>query len=475
MQKCLLLVAALLLSIGVLAQEGSYADSTRNSCFRAGVTEVLALNPFLHQWIRYPSQTLDSMPGLPSPDRIDRYGGWADGPCFQRTGYFRTERHEGRWVLVNPDGHLQLDASVVHLRPGKGDVQKAAFAAKFRDLKDWYGKTADQILSFGFNGSAAVSDNTYNPWYNRRHKKRKFCYHVSLSLMSRFAWSKNVASVQPGHTGYPAGCILVFDPGFEPYCDSVLSVECAKYRKDKNLIGYFSDNELPFARGNLEGYLSLPESDYGHQAAVQWLKEKGITPDRISDRERSEFCGWVAERYFEIVSRLLRKYDPNHLYLGSRLHDYTMFRQEVVEAAGKYCDVVCYNYYDDWAVRDEDIRRWDAWSGKPFMITEFYTKGEDSGLPNTTGAGWLVPSQKDRAVHYQNFVLTLLRSNSCVGWHWFKYQDNDPTSTMADPADLDSNKGMLDNRYEVYPDLVEAMKAVNERRYGLMEYFLSRP
>ena len=167
--------------------------------------------------------------------------------------------------------------------------------------------------------------------------------------------------------------------------------------------------------------------------------------------------------------------DPNHLYLGSRLHDYTMFRQEVVETAGKYCDVVCYNYYDDWAVRDEDIRCWDAWSGKPFMITEFYTKGEDSGLPNAQGSGWRVLSQKDRAAHYQNFVLTLLRSISCVGWHWFKYQDNDPTDTTADPSNRDSNKGMLDNRYEVYRELVEAMKAVNERRYGLMEQFLSKP
>jgi hypothetical protein len=72
-------------------------------------------------------------------------------------------------------------------------------------------------------------------------------------------------------------------------------------------------------------------------------------------------------------------------------------------------------------------------------------------------------------------VLTLLRSNSCVGWHWFKYQDNDPTDTTADPSNRDSNKGMLDNRYEVYPDLVETMKAVNERRYGLMEQFLSKP
>ena len=43
----------------------------------------------------------------------------------------------------------------------------------------------------------------------------------------------------------------------------------------------------------------------------------------------------------------------------------------------------------------------------------------------------------------------------------------------TDPSNRDSNKGMLDNRYEVYPDLVEAMKAVNIRRYAFLRRFLT--
>jgi hypothetical protein len=39
------------------------------------------------------------------------------------------------------------------------------------------------------------------------------------------------------------------------------------------------------------------------------------------------------------------------------------------------------------------------------MITEFYAKGEDSGMGNTGGAGWLVKTQKDRGTFYQNFIL----------------------------------------------------------------------
>lgn len=51
-----------------------------------------------------------------------------------------------------------------------------------------------------------------------------------------------------------------------------------------------------------------------------WLKQQGITLQQITDEHREEFAGVVAERYYKVVSEAIRKYDPNHLYLGSRLH-----------------------------------------------------------------------------------------------------------------------------------------------------------
>jgi len=81
---------------------------------------------------------------------------------------------------------------------------------------------------------------------------------------------------------------------------------------------------------------------------------------------------------------------------------------------------------------------------KPFLVTEFYAKGEDSGMPNHTGAGWLVHTQDDRGLFYENFVLALLESRACVGWQWFKYQDNDPDDPHAEASNRDSNKGIVD-------------------------------
>jgi len=58
---------------------------------------------------------------------------------------------------------------------------------------------------------------------------------------------------------------------------------------------------------------------------------------------------------------------------------------------------------------------WTGESGKPFLVTEWYTKGEDSGYPNTSGAGWNVPTQRDRGWFYQNFTLALLESKNGKG------------------------------------------------------------
>ena len=113
---------------------------------------------------------------------------------------------------------------------------------------------------------------------------------------------------------------------------------------------------------------------------------------------------------------------------------------------------------------------WEQWSGKPFIITEFYAKGVDSGMPNTSGAGWLVKTQKERGLFYQNFCLALLESKGCIGWHHFKYQDNDMKDKKVDPSNVDSNKGVVTAGFEEYPDFLKEMKELNGNVYALLDW-----
>ncbi|MES2821650.1 MAG: beta-agarase [Pseudomonadota bacterium] len=36
---------------------------------------------------------------------LDQYGGLLEGPSFEASGFFRTEKRDGRWFLVTPEGH----------------------------------------------------------------------------------------------------------------------------------------------------------------------------------------------------------------------------------------------------------------------------------------------------------------------------------------------------------------------------------
>jgi hypothetical protein len=117
------------------------------------------------------------------------------------------------------------------------------------------------------------------------------------------------------------------------------------------------------------------------------------------------------------------------------------------------------------------FKEWQKWADKPVIITEFYIKGDDSGLPNISGAGWRVKTQEERGIFYENFCLKLLQMKNCVGWHWFRYMDNDPTDTTADESNNDSNKGIVNNFYEYYQPLTHQMMELNSNRYSLIRYF----
>jgi hypothetical protein len=204
---------------------------------------------------------------------------------------------------------------------------------------------------------------------------------------------------------------------------------------------------------------------------MEWMKLHGISKEKINKECRVDFLGVVAERYYKVVSEAIRKYDPNHLYLGSRLHGRPKHTESIVRAAGKYADIISINYYGQWEPLQKHFDQWMNWADKPILITEFYTKGDDSGMANISGAGWRVRTQNDRGIFYENFCIKLLQMNNCVGWHWFRYMDNDPTDETADPSNNDSNKGIVDNLYEYYQPLIKHMTYLNKNRYRLIKYY----
>jgi hypothetical protein len=429
---------------------------------------VEAATKFGGPWKAYPTLTLDDVPAAaaaPADSGLSQYGGMLARKT-KATGFFYPTRIEGRWWLVDPAGCLFLRKGVASVRMSDTAEGRDACNKRFGSETNWAVQTAALLQEHGFNGLGAWSDVE-----RLRAISPPLVYTRTWSFMGSYGRKRGGTSTQPGHTGYLGDCIFVFDPGFESFCDQYAQ-SLAADKADPWLLGHFSDNEMPLSRAALKNYLQLPEREPGYQAANAWLRarhgEKARAKD-ITEKDAQEFLALVVERYFRTVSKAIKKYDSNHLYLGSRFHGAVPRLPEVFRAAGPYVDVVSVNLYHVWTPDLERLAMWERESGRPFLISEWYAKAMDSGLPNTTGAGWLVRTQRDRARFYQNFSLALLQSKGCVGWHWFKYIDNEPAAAKGQSAYGDANKGIVSNQYAPYPVLLEAMKQVNQRAYSLVE------
>lgn len=421
-------------------------------------------------WTNYPTRTLAALPAA-ATDKVDsgfdQYGGLLAHP-EPATGFFYAKMIGGRWWLIDPVGGRFIHKAVVAVSQNGGTNAKVSLKKQFGTESNWMASTTSLLHENGFNGLGAWSD-------TERFGKpaNRLVYTRIWNFMSSYGAKRGGTYQQSGHIGYPKDCIFVFDPEFETFCDNYAK-QLAKSKDDPWLLGHFSDNEMPFKREAILNYLQLPAKDPGYQAALAWLKVRhgdAATIKDVTDQDKKDFIALVTDRYYGIVSKAIKKYDPNHCYLGSRFHGGELNYPEVFRAVGKYVDVLAVNYYRTWTPSQEKLTMWSRESGRPILITEWYVKGVDSGLPNNSGAGWIVKTQKDRGLFYQNFTLGLLESKVCVGWHWFKYIDNDPLEPGTEPSNRDSNKGIVTSRYQPYLSLLDEMKHLNERVYSLAEYF----
>ena len=431
------------------------------------------------QWTTYPTRTIRQLHGFvpgSATDGRSRYGGW-QGRKLEPAGYFRTWRQGDRWWLVDPDGYPYINVGLGEVSPGRSPRAQAALKAKFGTADKWAEETTRLLADNSFNsmgGSTAAE---------LRQVPRRLPYTMLYSFKNSFPPARQPRMPVELDTNF---CIPVFHPGFEAHCDE-RAKGLAAFKNDPYLIGYFSDNEMSAPGELLDMSLTLdprnPDTAPGYQAARAWLtKRKGPKasfPD-ITDQDRDAFRGYVFDRYFEVTTRAIRRYDPNHLCLGSRLHAMTSpdprfwgpFRSPAIwRAAGKYLDVIAVNIYWQWSPDRNMLAMWHKESAKPIMVSEFYAKGDDMGFPNQSGSGWIVPAQADRALFYQNFTLGLLESKCCVGWNWFKYQDNDPEDPSADITNRDSNKGIVTIGYEPYKPALDGIEELNRQVYAVIQHF----
>lgn len=419
-------------------------------------------------WRPHPTRTLAGLDGYvpTSAPAVDRWGGRMDRTAFPATGFFHTVRYGDRWWLVTPDGHLFWNIGINAVRAPRGTKLSAAEFAT---------QATHELRELGFNGLGNFSTTEF------RAAPNPLPWTIRMNVAASFAQSHHQTYATSGHTGFIGQVIPVFHPDFADWARAQ-AAKLAATADDPSVIGIFTDNELQCPVDLLDRSLRLPENDpylrYGRAAALMWLQDRGgpTDPSKLTNEERYAYIAYVFGRYVRVVHDTIRAVDRHHLILGPRfnVHRGQFDNPEFWRAVGPWIDVAAVNYYGEWGPNPEQIDGWSEEMDRPVMLTEWYAKAMDAPkLANTNGAGWVVRTQADRARFYQHFALAAFETPALVGFHYFKFLDDDADSVALDSAG-GANKGMWKADGTPWPELQAAARAVNGQLYPLLDFFDER-
>ncbi|HOH41748.1 MAG TPA: beta-galactosidase [Candidatus Hydrogenedentes bacterium] len=442
----------------------------------------------------------------------DSFGGWLAGPQLAGTGWFRTEKIDGKWWLITPEGRLflslgincvgfseytfaeQRDAWFEYL-PDKNDP---IFSQAFTVLHGVH-SMADVIGGSGsaFNFYAANMIRKYGKdWktFGREMAYKRlrawgfttignwsppFMLETSPVPFTSSATTGNAPRLQAAE-GYWSKICDAYHPEFRESIEPEISAMTAKYSGNPLCIGYFVDNELSW-EGVIGGVLASNAEQPARQAFLKQLQEHYKDIQSLNDAWESDFSSWdaierpskrtkafkddtdsflyqFALQYFTTVRDILKEKAPNQLYLGCRFSPAT---EPAVRACAAVADVVTFNIYRRQVTPDRWAGEHDL--NKPLLIGEFHFGALDRGLFHTGLVA--TRDQDDRATHYKNYVRSVLEHPGFVGCHWFQFIDEPLTGRSLDGENY--NIGFLTVTDTPYPELVEAAKEIHGKAYEI--------
>jgi hypothetical protein len=274
---------------------------------------------------------------LAERERQDKFGGWLGAQRFEASGFFRTEKHAGRWFLVTPEGNpfYSLGVNTVNAEQGRtyiegreamfaalpaegddlsrhfgsGDDRRATGANKGRafaagrwfdfyaanlersygpaDPARWRQRSQDRLQAWGFNTLGSWSDPAFA-------NDARMPYSIPLSIQGDYA------TIDTG-VDWWGGMPDPFDPRFAMAAERAIAIATRDHRDDPWLIGYYADNELawagpaddPFGRYALAyATLRLSTDVPAKRAFLKQLRDKYRNHDGLSRAWGIQLDAW---------------------------------------------------------------------------------------------------------------------------------------------------------------------------------------
>ncbi|GGZ67922.1 beta-galactosidase [Algibacter mikhailovii] len=457
---------------------------------------------------------IDYLSNAKGPDNRGKFGGWTAGPRLSATGFFRTEKKDGKWWIVDPEGYLFWTAGLncVSSNATNTGVSSREYYFEYLPEKDndftqFYGEGTHASHGFykdklPFKTYNFYESNLYRKYgqdwlssfQDMAHKRLKDWGLNTIGFVSDFGatrqhrtpyvgsiWIKGTPKIE-GSKGFWGKFHDVFDPNFRTAVKQsiVLQKEGAN---DPYCIGYFVDNELSWGQlGSLSiGVLKSKATQAAKIKFISDLKDKyehienlntnwqtthkswdalllSTTPpnEKLAKEDLIDFYEKIALTYFKTINEELKKIAPNQNYLGCR---FAWANNDVVlTAASNYLDIMSFNKYE-YSVEGFSLPKG---IDKPVMIGEFHFGALDRGSFHVGIKK--AKDQTERGEMYQSYIQGALKHPNIVGAHWFQYID-EPNTGRFDGENY--NVGFVDICDTPYEELINKVK---ETTYTMYDY-----
>ena len=446
------------------------------------------------------------------PAAWNAYGGWKDGPTLPATGFFRTEKHAGKWHLVDPEGKLFFSQGidVVNFYNGTPLDDRTHWFEKLPpdtpEYAEFYGSSRSHMMTYYYGGRTVrtFSFHEYNLLRKYGPEWKTIFYDLShrrlaswgintlgnwssdaIAQMKRTPYVTPASSEGPvieGSTGYWGNFPDVFAPAFAERTRAHVRRDSEKNANDPWSIGIFVDNELSWGDETSIGLWTLasPATQAAKIVFVEDLRARHgsidalnvkwgtaypswnavLTGTTLPSKEKacedlSIFGGKAAETYFAVVRDAVKRVAPNQLYLGCR---FSSSNPLAIKVAARYCDVVSFNIYGRSL---KEARELGHAGDRSVIIGEFHFGALDRGQFHTGLVA--TQDQEDRARAYTQYVTECLAHPAIVGCHWFQYIDSPTTGRALDGENYQI--GFLDNADTPYAEIIAASRKIGASMY----------
>ena len=390
----------------------------------------------------------------------DIYGGFPDSK-LKATGFFRLEKIDGKWWLIDPLGNLFLGTGVNGVRyvkyeytptHGRTEIFKALPPEKFHRPSS-FGYAEPEVSYTQWNLFRRYGENWKKEWETHTVKRMRAW---GLNMTN---WSDTVLMNDIVYTGFlenwgvesgVMGIPDVYSHELANMIDSLASVQCSKMKNDPWMLGYFTGNEPVWpGRESLVVDAILKGPKTATRKKLEDFLKNNDTPEK-----RKQFIVDTYTIYLKMVKAAIKKYDPNHLILGTRLGGEPS--DEAIKLAALF-DVAALNIYAYAPNDDGIIDRVYNLSGRPVFIGEFHM-----GVPDRGMASGLVQvkDQGDKAKGYAYYVEHAFAHPAVIATTWYKWRDDYATGHEFGE---NYNLGIIDITDKAYPELIESIVRTHNR------------